>query len=558
MSKLSNMMSALIGPEGYTKLSKAIGEHEGTALGAYVASRAVLRWFYDTIGQMKSETSTYVDMPGVEGTKVYIEKHEDETFAAELIRDGAPYYVLDFKKSEDGGWNEKATAVPNAILAENGITFDADAEELDIRDLNPKLGQTVDGLVRSHLAKTMDGPAPKALTKLTTGKRYPGEDYKVKDDVQPEEKDNDDQARREKDPSEVKPQTTVAEVLRETNASTGRTIPKSVIPKHSNLNKDHDKDMASKKEPLSKPPVSEAQRRAMHAAASGHSTLDIPKTVGKEFSDADKGGKLPEKVKKAGTGTPDKSAAIAKLRSLRVSAPAGKPGTPGGHLGSAVEKLRRMGAANRARTNTAPPSAPAKATTGIVKPVTGTGIQSPKTAFMGSRVAKADAPGGAAQPKMAKMPKSPKPPTNKMPRMKIPQTHGGPQLKTGIKTPAMKPPKKPPMMIGGIGMGMGGGFGGGGKSEKSEKTFIVTEQEIYRPCLECGIPEFVKSEDGPRFKPCACFLHETRGKDKFVELIKDEAGHTRLKFSKNADPEAQRMFVLLLKASLLAGKNFPQ
>jgi len=42
------------------------------------------------------------------------------------------------------------------------------------------------------------------------------------------------------------------------------------------------------------PAVSEAQRRAMEAAAHGHSTLGIPKKVGKEFAAADKGGKLPE------------------------------------------------------------------------------------------------------------------------------------------------------------------------------------------------------------------------------------------------------------------------
>jgi hypothetical protein len=52
---------------------------------------------------------------------------------------------------------------------------------------------------------------------------------------------------------------------------------------------------AIKAEELSKPPVSQAQRAAMGAAASGHSTLGIPKKVGKEFIDADKGGKLPEK-----------------------------------------------------------------------------------------------------------------------------------------------------------------------------------------------------------------------------------------------------------------------
>jgi len=44
------------------------------------------------------------------------------------------------------------------------------------------------------------------------------------------------------------------------------------------------------------PPRSEQQRKAMYAAASGNSTLDIPKKVGKEFVAADKGGKLPKKV----------------------------------------------------------------------------------------------------------------------------------------------------------------------------------------------------------------------------------------------------------------------
>ena len=46
------------------------------------------------------------------------------------------------------------------------------------------------------------------------------------------------------------------------------------------------------------PNVSEAQRKAMAAAAHGKSTLGIPKSVGKEFMAADKGGKLPERKKK--------------------------------------------------------------------------------------------------------------------------------------------------------------------------------------------------------------------------------------------------------------------
>lgn len=46
------------------------------------------------------------------------------------------------------------------------------------------------------------------------------------------------------------------------------------------------------------PPISQKQRAAMGAAASGKSSLGIPAKVGKEFMKADKGGKLPVKVKK--------------------------------------------------------------------------------------------------------------------------------------------------------------------------------------------------------------------------------------------------------------------
>jgi hypothetical protein len=45
------------------------------------------------------------------------------------------------------------------------------------------------------------------------------------------------------------------------------------------------------------PPVSQAQRAAMHAAAAGKSTLGIPKKVGQEFVAADPGGKLPATAK---------------------------------------------------------------------------------------------------------------------------------------------------------------------------------------------------------------------------------------------------------------------
>ena len=48
------------------------------------------------------------------------------------------------------------------------------------------------------------------------------------------------------------------------------------------------------------PMKSQAQRKAMHAAAKGKSTLGIPRKVGKEFVKADKGGKLPARKAKRG------------------------------------------------------------------------------------------------------------------------------------------------------------------------------------------------------------------------------------------------------------------
>lgn len=48
------------------------------------------------------------------------------------------------------------------------------------------------------------------------------------------------------------------------------------------------------------PIVSEQQRKAMYSAAAGHSTLGIPKSVGKEFVAAGPASKrLPKRVKKS-------------------------------------------------------------------------------------------------------------------------------------------------------------------------------------------------------------------------------------------------------------------
>lgn len=64
------------------------------------------------------------------------------------------------------------------------------------------------------------------------------------------------------------------------------------------------------------PSTSGPQHRAMEAAAHGASTLGIPKSVGKDFAQADKGKTFPSK-KKTPIG--------AMSKALRTKAPVGVP-----------------------------------------------------------------------------------------------------------------------------------------------------------------------------------------------------------------------------------------
>lgn len=58
------------------------------------------------------------------------------------------------------------------------------------------------------------------------------------------------------------------------------------------------------------PILSQAQRKAMYSAAAGHSTLGIPKKIGKEFVATDYPGKLPAYIE---NGKPVRSDRAKKL-----------------------------------------------------------------------------------------------------------------------------------------------------------------------------------------------------------------------------------------------------
>lgn len=86
------------------------------------------------------------------------------------------------------------------------------------------------------------------------------------------------------------------------------------------------------------PAVSEKQRRAMFAAAAGHSNLGIPKSVGEEFVASDPGGKLPAKAKDL---APSKWETLKRLISEWLTEEQAEPE----HAGDEIPKVRAAGVA---------------------------------------------------------------------------------------------------------------------------------------------------------------------------------------------------------------------
>ena len=98
-------------------------------------------------------------------------------------------------------------------------------------------------------------------------------------------------------------------------------------------------------------------------------------------------------------------------------------------------------------------------------------------------------------------------------------------------------------------------------TEKSEKFYSVSTEEMFTHCEHCGKPEFATGSDGsPVFTPCACFRvmrkDENEKPYKFVAISKKEDGSFALKFNPTADPEAIHAFLLTLKSRLLINKRF--
>ncbi len=153
------------------------------------------------------------------------------------------------------------------------------------------------------------------------------------------------------------------------------------------------------------------------------------------------------------------------------------------------------------------------------------------------KVSKLEPTGGAASPHMPKQPKGAAPSIKASRDPKAAQNKQG-QVKFKQKFGKLAQPPKNDYFQNKL--------PGVTKSE-----FHVAEEQLYQPCVHCGTAEFVKSENGPVYQPCACFMVTLRdgGKTTFVELKKHEGSYS-LKFSPRADKDQVRAFLLTLRARL--------
>jgi len=168
---------------------------------------------------------------------------------------------------------------------------------------------------------------------------------------------------------------------------------------------------------------------------------------------------------------------------------------------------------------------------------------------------KGEMPKGAGQPMAPKPPQMPKPPVapgNNPAAQAAKQSQMSGKGK--IKPPHTPGAPKPPSM------NKSDYFRSKlGKSEPMRST--ATEEQLYKSaCSQCGVPEFVKGQDGnPQFQPCACFLvmkkDEEGNPSKFVKVLRKSDGSYGMEFAKGADPEIVKLFLLTLKSRLLIKKN---
>jgi hypothetical protein len=645
MAQLKTVLKALIGNQAADRL---LAKSVTGAKAHYAVTRAVAEWASETASALKPLEAGYFRIPGT-STDCYFEKREDGSIASDLVVGGSLSHL---------GMNEAGyLAVAGAVASTLEGKPTREQLRLEVEPIKKSLGDAIATLVKAKIEAKEDsehsdsqevrdnknpydtqkdlvaarnadpsieesrGPIQTEIDLKPLDQKLPDKKRADKSKKSTDKDDDISAMAHAVSKEEIKPGQKKAPEA-ELN---GRTA-KLKFGKPQDPSKTDHNGKPVKKEELRKPPVSEAQRRAMHAAAAGKSTIGIPKKVGKEFSNADKGGKLPEHTEKAKIDEHEfnkqgihpeleqrfkrwmrgtrKRAASAMQPDVHAPASDSRPGQSemgdyarraqsfSDHPETAAHQIRqaKVASSNNIYRILRSKKSPTKLAAAELGKADEKGVHQaaywPNTT--GSKTREGVSPAGHMVRESARQARGERftaqavkkhkgvlRDLKRMPAPKLPKSELGkagmvtgaasaipavaaapsaspsnkklaqPKMKSTMPKPQMKAPKPAQSAM---------------ATQKSEKSFLVTDEEIYSPCLTCGEPEFKKSETGPRFAPCACFASETVADDgqpkKFVELVKGQDGKQRVVFAKDSDPESQRMFLLLLKASLLAGKRF--
>lgn len=577
MDKTKKILSDIVGKKGYEVLQKAVFKRGTQAVidplefyfPLIVAPRSILSWLVQNVKPLKVHEHKELPFPGREDIKIYVEKQDIDQYRAEFRQGGKiihsfekqslpaasahlmtvgemyesfgdsnnkPDLKTDSLKQEDKEENNSKEVV-RSIMSMNDLTaHQEDPEKLkwivshaNVKELTGVIGKLVDALVAKKVSEEKEG-----LDKMAI-KEHKGDEQKVKESISPEEKDKKDRKAAKRPANVLKDYEEETKVHKEIAEETLKDKDTFTPPKIQEIKsgKEAAEAKIKKEELLSKPYASKAQRRYFHAAAARG---EIPKKTVKEWDKESKGKDLPEKVSK------------------QDMAQASSPGPGSSNEGSPPIKTEMK--------ETAKPLG-LSVLRKLLKPQTTKSEEKIEKQQMG-----AEAPAGAGMPKKQQQPKPPTPPT---PASNQPKAAQAKTAQKQAQTSAEGKPLLPPAPPGARGPKMTPTSAKPNKAvsaftkpqplANSEKSYILSESEIYTPCPDCGKSEFIKSEDGsPKFNPCACFSvmkKDELGKPfKFVTVLKKNDGSFTMNFSPEADSEAVKAFLLTLKASLLVKRKF--
>jgi hypothetical protein len=604
MKKSVQILEKFIGRDGYEALHKAIYKDGSRSvldpaeflLPLLVVPRTILSWLVQNIRPLKIGEHKEIKIPHVKGASLWVQKQDADVYRGELTRDGKVIqtfekqslptvgatimsageqydHLLEDKKDETCEPTDKLIDEHERLVGvlkspsheddkKEAKVQEKELKEMKVKDIKEESSEPV---IRQIMALDPDSAAPDAeqikwITSHANIKELTGVIGKLVDALVAQKIGSESMGKKEMQGDKQKVE--AAESPKET--ATKNQSAKKAVPAIDNKEGQASPFQTSKETKNlatdNGPPKCEEVKAGKEAAAGKIEKDEMGKPP------------IPQKPR------PEATPAGRSLRGLMVRI---------GENEKAKDMARESIAAQQAAPK--PPAQPIKKQDigmgAAVKVEPAPSASAPKTHKLpeplkkpAEKVSKAgEMPGGRGAPKGPSMPQPPKPPVGpshapaaaaaKQSQAAMKGQQSAPKLpaSVGIKAPgataagpkapamAAKPPMAAPKSMAAPKLAPP-------KMPAMKSEIIVTKSEIMSNCQHCQQPEFKMVNGNPEFSPCACFRvlrKDESGQDaEFVKILKKNDGTYGLQFSKNADPDAVKAFLLALKAKLLIGKKY--